>query len=276
MPSITCASPQDLLSGIILFRTSSVVAWRDSASEQPASVATRGMAGATPDVEMVTLRGGTTPPREAVITSAAALTDLQLSRGSPCPMNTTLVTAPPSGPLLVGVGPGKRPRSRRAAWSCPTISPGRRFRRSRCVPVWQNRQESAQPTDEDTQRTPLPSDSGMNTVSTSLSSWPTRNSHFLVPSADTESITASGSERSQLSATTARACGGSISSASAASTPSRCKAVNSAVAWPGRSPRSFKKAVSSPMGAPTTGNRPVRSSSRTASRLLLARGADTG
>jgi len=75
----------------------------------------------------------------------------------------------------------------------PTISAAVRLRTSFCVPVWQNRQVSVQPTCDETQSVPR-SSSGMNTVSISMPG-PKRSSHLRVPSDETCSVTISGRAR---------------------------------------------------------------------------------
>jgi hypothetical protein len=69
------------------------------------------------------------------------------------------------------------------------------LRTSFWVPVWQNVQESVQPTWLDRQSVPRPS-SGMYTVSISTGRpaprGGKRRSHLMVPSADTCSVTISG------------------------------------------------------------------------------------
>ena len=61
---------------------------------------------------------------------------------------------------------GQSPSASRATITWPTISAGVRLRTSFCVPVWQKRQLSVQPTWDDTHSVPRPG-SGMNTVSNS-------------------------------------------------------------------------------------------------------------
>ncbi len=85
---------------------------------------------------------------------------------------------------------GQSPSASRATISWPTISPGVRLRTSFCVPVWQKRQLSVQPTWLDTQSVPRPG-SGMNTVSNSMPG-PDRSSHLRVPSFEICSVTISG------------------------------------------------------------------------------------
>ena len=100
------------------------------------------------------------------------------------PIMTMLDSMRPSG------GAGHSPSMSRASITCATISAESRLRTRRCVPVWQKRQVSVQPTCEETQSVPR-SSSGMWTLSTS---WPSgmRSSHLRVPSADFRSFTTVG------------------------------------------------------------------------------------
>ncbi len=70
------------------------------------------------------------------------------------PMSTTLVISRSS------TGVGHSPKASRATITWPTISPAVRLRTRRCVPVWQKRQVSVQPTWEEMQSVPR-SSSGM-------------------------------------------------------------------------------------------------------------------
>ena len=78
------------------------------------------------------------------------------------PIITTLVTR-----RLSRRATASRPARRARSCTWPTISPGVRLRTSFCVPVWQKRQFSVQPTCEETQSVPRPG-SGMKTVSNSM------------------------------------------------------------------------------------------------------------
>ena len=97
---------------------------------------------------------------------------------------------------------GQSPRRSRASINWPTISAGVRLRTSFCVPVWQKRQLSVQPTWDETHSVPLPG-SGMNTVSNSMPG-PVRNSHLRVPSLEICSVTSSGRSSVKCSAMSLR------------------------------------------------------------------------
>ena len=149
---------QRLLMGTRRSRTSSVVAWKLTASRQPISCAVRAISGTTPLVDRVMRRRDRDRPSLSITTFIASRTFSKLYSGSPMPIRTMLLISRVSS--LGAPWTGHSPRSSRASISWPTISPGVRLRTSFCVPVWQNEQVSVQPTWLLTQSVPRPS-SGM-------------------------------------------------------------------------------------------------------------------
>src|SRR5574344_189997 len=105
-------------------------------------------------------------PSAEVSISVALNTLSRLSKGSPCPMNTTLVSLSLSGNEYI--------------WF--NMSAAVRFPSKPCLPVWQKMQFILHPTCDDTQSVAL-SFSGINTVSTNLPS-DVGNKYFTVPSLD--------------------------------------------------------------------------------------------
>ena len=100
--------------------------------------------------ELTVIRLGLQPhPQGAVRISVARSTASRLSIGSPCPMNTMLVSLSVSGRAYI--------------WF--RISPAVRFPSNPCLPVWQKRQFILHPTCDETQSVAL-SPSGIKTVST--------------------------------------------------------------------------------------------------------------
>ena len=139
-------SGQRRLSGMSALRTSSVVAFSETASFTSVSSPKRRISGTIPAVETVTWRLEKLGPSSESRTSRAALTLSKLWSGSPIPMKTRLVSGRGGEPSSSSI----RRRLARATWS--TISPEVRFRASPIVPVMQKVQPTAQPTWVETQR----------------------------------------------------------------------------------------------------------------------------
>jgi hypothetical protein len=124
----------------------------------------------------------------------AGTTLRKLASGSPMPMNTTLV--------ISRSPPGRKPSSRFASHTWPTISAVLRLRLKPCAPVEQNEQSSAQPTCEEMHSVPRPG-SGMNTISIACEAS-ARSSHLRVPSLERCAVTISGRRTSACSVNSAR------------------------------------------------------------------------
>ena len=144
-----------LLIGTSRSRTSSVVAWKLTASRQPISVAVRAISGTTPLVDRVMRRRPRAMPSLSITTFIASRTFSKLYSGSPMPMSTMFEISRVStlGTPLTG----HSPRSSRASMTWPTISAAVRLRTSFCVPVWQKEQVSVHPTCEEMHSVPRPS-----------------------------------------------------------------------------------------------------------------------
>ena len=77
-----------MLIGTSLLRTSSVVAWNDTANWQPISSAVRALSGTTPDVDKVMRRRDNWMPSGSMAIFIASRTFSKLYSGSPMPIRT--------------------------------------------------------------------------------------------------------------------------------------------------------------------------------------------
>mmetsp|Transcript_917 Transcript_917/g.2191 ORF Transcript_917/g.2191 Transcript_917/m.2191 type:complete len:411 (+) Transcript_917:40-1272(+) len=167
--------------GTIQSRTSSVVACRETASCALLSRQKRSISGTRPTVETEILLCDMWSPIGWQKMLVAARTASRLCRGSPMPMNTTLV---------IGVLSPTEARYRRASTSCSTICAVRRFPPSPIRPVRQNWQFMAHPSWLETQSVmrsfrPELRRIGMSTASTfppAAGPSLTRNTSLRVPS----------------------------------------------------------------------------------------------
>mmetsp|Transcript_12434 Transcript_12434/g.52066 ORF Transcript_12434/g.52066 Transcript_12434/m.52066 type:complete len:440 (-) Transcript_12434:948-2267(-) len=169
------------LMGMIHDRISSVVAFRDTASDPDDSFKYRSISGTKPEVDTVTLFRENARPRGSVSTSTAVSTASTLCRGSPMPMNTTLVVSS----RWRTSAPRPPPVRRRACTTCSTICAAVRFFRSPILAVKQNWQFIAHPSCEETHTVVRPSGpvlDGMITDSTTPPPFFRRYSTFRVPS----------------------------------------------------------------------------------------------
>src|SRR3989338_7884102 len=117
-----------LLIGTSWSRTSSVVAWNDTASKQPISCAVRAISDTTPLVDRVMRRRPRAMPSLSITTFIASRTLSKLYSGSPMPISTMLLTRRVSS--LGAPGVGHSSRSSRASMTWPTISAAVRLRTS--------------------------------------------------------------------------------------------------------------------------------------------------
>ena len=102
-----------LLMGTRTSRTSSVVAWKDTAKRQPISVAVRAISGTTPEVDRVMRRRPRAIPSLSITTFIASRTLSKLYKGSPMPIRTMFDTSRTSS--LGAPGTGHSSRSSRAS-----------------------------------------------------------------------------------------------------------------------------------------------------------------